>query len=472
MEDEDNLFAARNKVLASKQAETEIRLQLARYQREQAQLELERIEHGLRSRRALPSEENEEEGELQRVKRPRRDCEPHDSVSFHQQEDWQQTRRDSIVDQSHQPNLEQQIPATIAPQPLPRHHPIPTSAAGRHTETSGQNTRRAEQDGQNSQGRKSSTTLQREGGVLPKWTVPTLAFQAQQNAQPDPPLVTAAQQQESKRNKSDPRLRRQSLLRFDGSNATRRPSSDGVDDGEEEFMDGRAAAEIERAKDAGHRRRSRIPDQALYRPPPPPPPPPPPSFSVTDLVRRPLQSNAAMDVSRRSPASELGPLVSTPTPQADENKPPHVHRKTPEWAGPPKPALRVPSPPRRSHRQETFQRFAHALLSRLQRELNDHHGLRNPDFFQHIRQRFEARTFDDDDFGLLVDDIWDRVHMFRRGDQRVDGMVQWVLNRVQELLGGCLLDCGECEERDGGLDESRQEVIVGLWVKRVSELRV
>jgi hypothetical protein len=51
-------------------------------------------------------------------------------------------------------------------------------------------------------------------------------------------------------------------------------------------------------------------------------------------------------------------------------------------------------------------------------------------------------------------------------------MVQWVLNRVQELLGGCLLDCRECEERDGGLDESRQEVIVGQWVKRVSELRV
>ncbi|KAK5190898.1 hypothetical protein LTR99_000158 [Exophiala xenobiotica] len=464
MENEDNLFAARNKVLITKQAEAEIALKLAKYRSEQAQLELERIEHGLRPRRALPSEEDQEERDLQRAKRPRRDCEPLDSVSSHQQEDRQQ--RDSIVEQGHQPNLEQS-PATIATQPSPRHHPIPTSAAGRHTETSDQNTGRAEQDGQNSQGCKSSTTLQREGGVLPNWTVPTLAFQAQQNAQPDPSLVNAAQQQESKRNKADPRLRRQSLLRFDGSNTTRRPSSDGADDGEEELSDGRAAAERGRAKDAAHRRRSHIPDQALYRPPPPP------TFvSVTDLVRRPLQSNAATHVSRRSPALELGPLASIPTPQADEDKPPHVDRKTPKWAGPPKPALRAPSPPRRSHRQETFQRFAHALLSRLQRELNDHHGLRNPDFFQHIRQRFDARTFDDDDFGLLADDIWERVHMFRRGDQRVDGMVQWVLNRAEELLGGCLLDCRECEERDGGLDERRQEVIVGLWVKRVSELRV
>lgn len=551
MEDEDSWlaarFAAREKILVSKQAEAAIALKakqdetsirltghqaeaereltLARYQRELAQLELEKIEHNLQSKRKLLSEEKEEEEVLHKSKRPRPDTDLHDSVPSRQQEDQQQTA--SAVERGQQHHV-----AIVAAQLSPHHHRIPTSAAGTLPGASDQDPVRAGKDEQNSAGRKKSTLHGED--VLPKWTVPTLAFQAQKNTQPDPPLLTAVQQHKSNRETLDPRLRRQSILRPDGPDISRRPSTDGVQDGEE-VNDGPAAPATGQARNAGCRRQSRIPEQALYRPPPL-------SFSFTDSARRSSQSNAAMDEKRRSPASKQEPLasattaisdptgttLSTPpakveseetkppiprwdgpgpqTPQAAEDNLPQVRRVIPKWGGPPKPALPPsPSPPRQPrsrvnngnnnnnnnninnpppsadlnnnvthtkfttpHRQETFQRFAHVLLSKLQLALNSDFGLRSQHFFQQIEDRVDRRTFDH--FGALTAETWDRVYTFKRGERRVDGMVDDAVRKVQELLDECIRECEEYEERE--IDERRREAIVGRWVKRASELRV
>ncbi len=62
------------------------------------------------------------------------------------------------------------------------------------------------------------------------------------------------------------------------------------------------------------------------------------------------------------------------------------------------------------------------------------------------------------------------MYTFKRGERRVDGMVDDAVRKVQELLDECIRECEEYEERE--IDERRREAIVGKWVKRASELRV
>ena len=62
------------------------------------------------------------------------------------------------------------------------------------------------------------------------------------------------------------------------------------------------------------------------------------------------------------------------------------------------------------------------------------------------------------------------MYTFKRGERRVDGMVDDAVRKVQELLDECIRECEEYEERE--IDERRREAIVGRWVKRASELRV